>query len=105
MAMAAIAIVSCSEKPEPMPWEKDPNFGVKPEETTEAEVGKPLPLWKEGYFDIHAINTGRGECTFFIMPDGTTMCVDAGEIGAKDPSSYKMVPQRPNSSTRGNRKG
>lgn len=98
MAMAAMAIVSCSEKPEPMPWEKDPNFGVKPEETTEAELGKPLPLWKEGYFDIHAINTGRGECTFFIMPDGTTMLIDAGEVTGK--ADYPAVPQKPNASVR-----
>ncbi|RKR05043.1 beta-lactamase superfamily II metal-dependent hydrolase [Flavobacterium sp. 90] len=37
-------------------------------------------LWKEGYLDIHHINTGRGVCTFFILPDGTTMMVDAGDM-------------------------
>ena len=46
----------------------------------EVKIGKVLPAWKEGYLDIHAINTGQGECTFFILPDGTTMLVDAGEI-------------------------
>lgn len=37
--------------------------------------------WKQGYFDIHHILTGSGDCAFVIMPDGTTMIVDAGDIG------------------------
>ena len=36
-------------------------------------AGTPLPPWQEGCLDIHAINSGRGECTFFILPDGTTL--------------------------------
>lgn len=38
-------------------------------------------VWKEGYLDIHHINTGRGVSSFFILPDGTTMLVDAGDLG------------------------
>lgn len=45
-----------------------------------AKVGEALPAWSEGQLDIHAICTGRGECFFYIMPDGTTMVVDCGEI-------------------------
>lgn len=59
-----------------------------------AESGKPLPMWEEGYLDIHSINTGRGECVFYVLPDGTTMLVDAGEFhtgGAR----YPMVEQKP----------
>ena len=37
--------------------------------------------WREGYLDIHHILTGSGDCTFVIMPDGTTLMVDAGDIG------------------------
>lgn len=44
------------------------------------QVGKALPAWSAGNFDIHLINTGRGECCFYIMPDGTTLLVDAGEV-------------------------
>ena len=62
----------------------------------EVKVGKTLPAWKEGYLDIHAINTGQGECTFFILPDGTTMLVDAGEIREKAPN---IVAQKPNEET------
>jgi beta-lactamase superfamily II metal-dependent hydrolase len=44
-------------------------------------VGDVLPNWQEGYLDIHAINTGRGESTFYILPDSTTMLVDvAGSL-------------------------
>jgi hypothetical protein len=37
--------------------------------------------WNEGYLDIHHILTGSGDCAFVVMPDGTTMLVDAGDIG------------------------
>lgn len=45
-------------------------------------VGEALPAWSEGQLDIHAICTGRGECFFYILPDGTTLVVDCGEIPA-----------------------
>ena len=64
-----------------------------------AVPGKELPAWEEGYLDIHSINTGRGECTFYILPDGTTLLVDAGEFhtgGARHP----MVEQKPDTLTR-----
>lgn len=64
-----------------------------------AEVGKPLPVWSEGCLDIHAINTGRGECTFFILPDGTTLTVDAGEF-SRETKAYRNVAQRPDTLTR-----
>ena len=31
--------------------------------------------------DIHTIATGRGDATFIIMPDGTTLMIDAGDNG------------------------
>ncbi|ALL05707.1 hypothetical protein AQ505_09510 [Pedobacter sp. PACM 27299] len=37
--------------------------------------------WKKGYLDIHHFHTGRGNSAFFILPDGTTMMIDAGEMG------------------------
>ena len=40
-----------------------------------------LPKWQEGYLDFHSISTGQGESTFIKMPDGTTMLVDAGDVG------------------------
>ena len=39
-------------------------------------TGGPLPAWQEGELDIHHINTGRGEASFFIFPDGTNQLVD-----------------------------
>lgn len=38
---------------------------------------KVLDKWKDGYMDIHFINTGRGESILHIFPDGTTMLADA----------------------------
>lgn len=43
--------------------------------------GKPLPLWQEGEMEIHHIYTGRGESAFCILPDGTTLLIDAGDSG------------------------
>ena len=42
--------------------------------------------WKQGYLDVHHINTGRGVSTFFVLPDGSTMIVDAGDL---DDTPYK----------------
>jgi beta-lactamase superfamily II metal-dependent hydrolase len=66
------------------------------DETVNAEIGKTLPAWSEGWFDIHFINSARGECCFYILPDGTTLLVDAGEIAGNEISTA----QRPNAETR-----
>lgn len=60
------------------------------------EVGKTLPNWSEGCLDIHFINTLRGECCFYIMPDGTTLLVDAGEVR----DGKKEISKRPNAEVR-----
>lgn len=46
----------------------------------QVNVGNTFPGWSAGYLDIHHISTGRGESTFAILPDGTTLLVDAGEV-------------------------
>src|SRR5882724_6878364 len=67
-----------------------------------AVAGQPLPAWQEGYLDLHHINTGRGNAAFYILPDGTTVLFDAGEL---DPSearttSKRNTPIRPDDSKR-----
>lgn len=95
-------MASCSEEHIKMPWEDDLNAKHNEEkgELPEAQVGQVLPRWAEGCLDIHLINTGRGECIFYIMPDGTTMVVDAGEIEGKNSADKTYVDQKPNASTR-----
>ncbi len=74
------------------------------EVVTVSKVGAPLPAWEEGWLDMHFINSGRGECTFYILPDGTTLLVDAGELKENykesDTSDGAVVPQRPNTEIR-----
>lgn len=41
---------------------------------------KGIPAWEEGMLDIHTIATGRGNCQFLILPDGTTVMIDAGDF-------------------------
>lgn len=67
---------------------------------TAVVAGSPLPPWQEGCLDIHAINSGRGECTFFILPDGTSIVVDAGEYVQPSNAKYKYVDPKPDAETR-----
>jgi beta-lactamase superfamily II metal-dependent hydrolase len=58
-----------------------------------------LPKWEAGLFDIHHINTGRGDATYFIFPDGTDMLFDVGDVGRDSLPNHqplKMVDARPN---------
>lgn len=45
--------------------------------TLEAET---IPPRADGELDIHHINTGLGDQTLFVLPDGTTLLVDTGDI-------------------------
>ena len=94
LCMAALMAASCSHNEESKP--KDNQGTEEPVEKPDTPSGEVMPAWSEGNLDIHFINSGRGECTFYILPDGTTMVVDAGEIFPTDPTAQ---PQRPNSST------
>ncbi|HMH69143.1 MAG TPA: metallohydrolase [Pinirhizobacter sp.] len=51
-------------------------------------VQQALPPWTDGYLYIHHISTGRGNAAYIVMPDGTTMLIDAGE---SDPEFVKSV--------------
>lgn len=55
--------------------------------------GASLPAWQEGYLDIHHISTGRGSSSYIIMPDGTQMVVDAGDLGDRT-YSHKVIMSR-----------
>ena len=62
---------------------------------------KRLKGWQEGYMDIHHISTGRGPAIFFMLPDGTRLLVDAGDLG--DPSRWthkEIMPAVPNDNKR-----
>jgi beta-lactamase superfamily II metal-dependent hydrolase len=48
---------------------------------TQDVIGAALPPWTPGTLDIHQISTGRGNSTLFVLPDGTTLLVDAGAAG------------------------
>ena len=44
-------------------------------------AGSTLTPWREGWLDLHHINTGRGNSTLAVMPDGTSLLIDAGSVG------------------------
>jgi hypothetical protein len=45
-------------------------------------VGQSIAPWSPGTMDIHQISTGRGNAALVVMPDGTTLLVDAGAATA-----------------------
>jgi beta-lactamase superfamily II metal-dependent hydrolase len=58
-------------------------------------VGDVLPPWTPGGLDIHQISTGRGNAALLILPDGTTLMVDAGAQAGSNP---RWVTPRPDDS-------
>ena len=56
-----------------------------------------LAPWAPGFLEIHHIATNRGNSTLFILPDGTTMMVDAGAIYGETPY---LSPPRPSAQRR-----
>lgn len=52
----------------------------------------PLPPWTPGFLEIHHIATNRGNSTLLILPDGTTMMVDAGAIYGTTPYLSPLKP-------------
>jgi beta-lactamase superfamily II metal-dependent hydrolase len=55
-------------------------------------VGERLPKWTAGTLDIHQINTGRGNAALLMLPDGTTLLVDAGDGGNPPPRGTSPRP-------------
>ena len=57
-----------------------------------------LSPWQEGWLDLHHINTGRGDAALYVLPDGTTVGVDCGELDPTSPrtNSPRNAPARPN---------
>lgn len=70
-----------------------------PDDEDEKTTYEYLPEWQPGYLDIHQISTGRGNAAFLIFPDGTTMLIDAGDLGIHTGSQEIMKPM-PNDSKR-----
>lgn len=58
-------------------------------------LGEVLSPWQPGELDIHQISTGRGNAGFYVLPDGTTLLVDAGEMRTK---TAAHTPDRPDDS-------
>ncbi|MFC5865265.1 ComEC/Rec2 family competence protein [Acidicapsa dinghuensis] len=56
-----------------------------------------LPQWSRGMLDLHHINTGRGNATLVVMPDGTSLLIDAGATSTRGPA---VCPARPDESRR-----
>jgi hypothetical protein len=56
-----------------------------------------LEPWKPGMLDIHHLAYGRGNSTFALCPDGTTLLIDAGTI---EDSLDVSCAQKPNANVR-----
>lgn len=66
--------------------------------SAQPKIDQTFPQWQQGELEIHHIYTGRGESNFLILPDGTSLLIDAGDW---DPKDYpKMCDALPDSSRR-----
>lgn len=75
------------------------NDGLSGDTTFSISVqGVEFTPWKPGYLDIHHINTGRGDASFLIFPDGTNMLFDAGDKDVPGSGSDPDFAVHPNSS-------
>lgn len=63
------------------------------------KVGETMTGWQEGWLEIHSINSGRGESFFYILPDGTTVLIDAAGANPMNKEleshGYKVAPPLP----------
>jgi beta-lactamase superfamily II metal-dependent hydrolase len=62
-----------------------------------------LKPWTKGMLDIHFISTGVGNCALYVLPDGTSLLVDAGELDPTSPrtNSPRNTPRFPDFSKSG----
>eukprot|EP00439_Symbiodinium_sp_Y106_P056288 s2697_g7.t2 len=56
-----------------------------------------LPPWREGFLDVHHLQVGASQSTFIVMPDGSTMLIDAGDLATKKPGKCAARDPIPNS--------
>lgn len=56
-------------------------------------VGKPLSRWQKGYLDIYHIHEGAGNSTLMILPDGTTLLYDVGDVLSSSNRSTTLLPE------------
>ena len=57
-----------------------------------APASEALAAWKPGVLEIHQIATNRGNSALLILPDGTTLMIDAGAIYGATPYLSDPLP-------------
>src|SRR6187399_3039985 len=77
VAAAIVIAVAAAASAEPMKL-SEPRSAPQPPSTA-SKTNETLPPWTEGYLYINHISTGRGNSAYVVMPDGTTLLIDAGE--------------------------
>jgi len=76
-----------------LPWKME---GLQDFKAADQQV-EPLPEWQPGVLEIHHIDTGRGNASLILGPDGTSFLIDAGEAHSAEET---MAPARPDTSRR-----
>ena len=57
-----------------------------------SEIGQTWSGWREGEMEIHSIYTGRAESIFHLLPDGTSLLIDAGDWHPRDDIKVDVLP-------------
>ena len=87
MAFSAAVLFGCGGKDDPSPSPVINGGGDTPA-PEKFDIGSVLPAWEDGYLDLHCINGGRGEAFYYILPDGTTMLIDAAGAPPNELTDY-----------------
>ena len=99
-AAQAIEVGHARSAPQPTPTALTSTTPTPPTPTSTVPTSnEALPPWTEGYLYIHHISTGRGNSAYLVMPDGTTLLIDAGETDQdfiKSVAPLRPFPPRPN---------
>jgi hypothetical protein len=97
--VAAVAVISIATATGAQASDAGPSRSV-PHPSASAPIShQTLPPWTDGYLYIHTISTGRGNSAYVVMPDGTSLLIDAGETDQafiKSVAPLVPFPPRPN---------
>lgn len=97
--VAAVALLSIATSADAQPADSGRPRAAPQPRVIPPSRHEALPSWTKGYLYIHHISTGRGNSAYIVMPDGTTLLIDAGETDQefiKSVAPLKPFPPRPN---------
>jgi hypothetical protein len=61
-------------------FHEKPTLIPEQQQKEQQQQQQQLTPWFPGILDIHHLRVGPSVCSFIVMPDGTTLLIDAGDV-------------------------